>query len=302
VIRKNRSSGGGNNSFKVEIDPNNKISELQKTNNIATIDVNIPLNGTRNLFPFDHSIVHSLSTNLTFQTTDVFSGNRSFTLELDTLETFDSPYKKQYTLEGEVLNKKPVDLLEQDSLVYYWRTKLADPLPGESEEWTWNSFVYIEDGSDGWAQIHFPQYLKNEAEGLIRDTGAREFRFEETLTSVYINNFGSANPATNLNVSIKLNGAEYQLPFSTVTERVPCRNNTINIIAFSKVTTVPYAAIDYGFSDPRTCGKEPQVIGSFTTSQLEIPGLGIAEYINNIEAGDSVVHVLIALQSIVDPK
>lgn len=289
VVKKDRNNSGGNNTFKVEIDPNNKVVELEKSNNIATLGVSIPLNGTRNLFPFDHSIVHSQTTDLRFQATDIFSGQRDFILELDTLETFNSSYKKEFTMTGEVLVGKPIELLNQDSLVYYWRTKLANPLPGESEDWTWNSFVYIEDGVDGWAQMHFPQYLKNEAEGLILDTGVRELRFEETSTSVYINNFGSANPATNLNVSIKLNGAEYQLKFSSVTERVPCRNNTINIIAFNRVTTVPYAAINFVFSDPRTCGKEPQVIGSFTTSQLEIPGLGISEYINNIEPGDSVV-------------
>ncbi len=289
VIRKDRADNGGNNSFKIEIDPNNKFTELTKLNNVATLGVTIPLNGTRNLFPYDHSIVHTLSTDLRFQATDIFSDKRDFMLEIDTLQTFTSSYKQSFSLEGKVLVEKQIVLLPQDSLVYYWRTKLANPLPGESEEWMWSSFVYIKDGPDGWAQMHFPQYLKNESEGLIRDTGARELRFEETSTSVYINNFGSANPATNLNVSIKLNGAEYQLKFSSVTERVPCRNNTINLIAFSKVTTVPYAAIDYGFGDPRTCGKEPQVIGSFITSQLEIPGLGISEYIDKIKPGDSVV-------------
>lgn len=289
VVRKEPGKIDGSNTFQVEIDPTKRLNELTHANNIATLGVNVPINGTRNLFPFDHSIVHTTAVDLRFQATDIFSGEREFILEVDTLQTFDSPFKKEFAPHGNVLVKEPLPLLNQDSLVYYWRTKLANPKAGESEEWTWSSFVYIKDGPDGWAQMHFNQYLKNEAEGLIRDTGARELRFEETKTSVAISTIGGANPANNLAVSIKLNGAEYQLKFSSVTERVPCRKNTINIIAFDKTTTVPYPAIDFGFSDPRTCGKEPQVIGSFATSELEIANYGIGDYIDKIKTGDSVV-------------
>lgn len=289
VIRKGQGDVAGTNSFKVEIDPNNITPEISESNNTATIDFFIPLNRTRNLYPYDYAIVNDTQVDLRFQTTDLFSGVRDFLVELDTVDTFDSPFKKEFSTSGKVLALQSVNLLTQDSLAYYWRTKLADPLPGESEEWVMSSFSYINDSPEGWAQIHFPQYLKNETEGLIRDPVLRELGFEETTTSIYIHNYGSNTVKNNLDVSIKLNGAEYQLKSTSVTQRIPCRLNTINILAFDKVTTVPYAAIPFLFGDPRTCGREPQIIGSFKVSELEVSGQGIAEYIDNIQAGDSVV-------------
>lgn len=295
IIRRSNNAEGGENSFTIEIDPNNLIDELSEDNNIAEHNFLLPLNGTKNLFPYDYAIINDTGVNLSFQATDLMSDEREFIVELDTVNTFTSPYKKEYHVHGKVLAMQTVALLSQDSTAYYWRTKLADPLQGESVEWQQSSFTFINNGQEGWAQVHFPQFMKNQSQGLVKDPELRMFTLEETVTSVYINNFGSAAGTNNLNVSVKLNGAEYQLPSTSTTERVPCRNNTINLIAFDKTTTTPYAGIPFIFQDPRTCGREPQVIVSFSVSQLEYVHSttgnqeGMSKFVDNIAPGDSVV-------------
>jgi hypothetical protein len=291
IIRKENTFGAGSNAFSIELDPENEIPELNENNNSVVFSYVIPLNRTKNLFPHDFAIVNSPSVSLTFQSTDAMSDARTYTLEVDTVNTFDSPYKTSYPVQGTVLNRKLIQLLPEDSLTYYWRTRFSDPLPDESQEWEMNSFTFIENGPEGWAQMHFPQYLKNQSVGLVKDTEVRQLGFEETVTSVFINNFGSAQGSSHLDVSVKLNGTEYQIN----TQQKACRLNTINLIAFEKVSTVPYAPVPLKFQDFRTCGRQPQVINSFRLT--EFYGVdpdtgepaGMVTAVDNVQPGDSVV-------------
>ncbi|MBA4055504.1 MAG: hypothetical protein C0490_12385, partial [Marivirga sp.] len=238
-----------------------------------------------NLFPHDYAIVNETQVKLVFQSTDLLSSGRDYLVEVDTIDSFTSQYKKQFTASGTVLVNQLVNIEAQDSLAYYWRTKLKDPLPGESTTWTTNSFTYIDNGQEGWAQIHFPQYMKNESVGLVKDATFREFKFEETETDVSIKTFGSTNPSSYTEVSVKINTAEYNL----FTQGAGCRNNTLNLLVFNKTSTVPYAPIPYKFSDPRSCGREPQVILNFLVSEMETGTDDLIQSINNIVEGDSVV-------------
>ncbi len=297
IIRTGRENGYGNNSFKVTLDPDNIINELRKDNNTATYGLIIPLNGTKNLFPQKFAIVNATTVNLSFQTTDLLSGERNFLLEFDTLNTFDSPFKKQFTVKGTVLAKQAVNLLTTDTLAYFWRTKLADPQEGESETWNESSFTYINNGAEGWAQVHFQQYFENQVEGLVKNATLRRLNFQETLTSIEIRTFGSLSGKPNDSVSVKIGGAEYNL-YSQAGGGFGCRNNTINLIAFDKKSTVPYVGIYFKWYEilftyggrRLVCGREPFVINSFTPSELSTGNNDdVIKYVNNIAAGDSVV-------------
>lgn len=278
-------SGFGRNQFQVSLDFENKIEELNEDNNVALLELSIPLSGTRNLLPRPFGIVSQSDVILKWQNTDLLSMSRAYNIEVDTVNTFNSSFLKQATVEGKVLLEWPVALLAKDSLAYYWRTKLAEPQSGENEEWATSSFTYINNGDEGWAQVHFPQYLENTTEGLIKDPIARTLKFEETTASVFVNNFGANHPSPST-TSFKINDVEYNLG----TQGQPCRNNTINFVAFDKTTLVPYAGIPFIFQDPRTCGREPQVINSFTLAQLDAGGSDdLLEYIDNINVSDSVV-------------
>ncbi|WP_333820123.1 C25 family cysteine peptidase [Ohtaekwangia sp.] len=288
IIRRGRENGSGNNRFEITVDPDSVISELRKDNNTASYELPIALNGTMNLYPVDFSIVHAKDVMLSFQTTDLLSAEREFTIEVDTVNTFDSPYKKTLTAKGTVLARQSIAMLQADTLAYYWRTKLAQPQAGESDSWTESSFTYIDNGPEGWAQVHFPQYLANETVGLVADATARKLNFKETVTSIDVKTFGSENSASYLDVSIKIGGAEYNL----YRQGFVCRDNTINLIAFDRKSTVPYMGVPFEWFNRggRACGRGPWVINSFYYTEL-ITGNGddITAYVDNVAIGDTVV-------------
>jgi hypothetical protein len=289
VIRKDRESGFGNNTFQVRLDPDDVLPELTKANNVASKSMFIALNGTKNLFPINFAIVNTMTVGLSFQTSDVLSGAREFLVEIDTTITFDSPFRQQASISGTVLARVDFDLLsDQDTLVYYWRTKLAVPLPGETETWTQNSFTYIKDGPKGWAQVDFPQYLENQSEGLVKDSTLNRLRFLESETSISITTFGGSHPALVTDVSVKIANAEYNL----YGPGYECRDNSINLIAFDRKSTVPYTAVKFEWFNRagRNCGRKPWVINNYIPSQM-VTGNNddIIQYVDNVQPGDSVV-------------
>lgn len=279
-VYKNESGDGGNNQFTIAIDPENKIEEVNEDNNNASFNVFIPSNQTLNLFPTAYAIVSQQKVKLLWQSTDLISSTRAFQVEIDTTYLFNSPYLIQREVSGRVLAKTEVDLLTSDSTVYFWRTRFKDSKPGESADWTTSSFVFISGSSEGWAQIRYDQLAENSFINLINE--GKHFTFEETNTSVAVKTFGSASPLLATDASIKINNTEYNLS----TQGQPCRNNTLNFVAFNKTTATPYAGIPFIFQDPRTCGREPQVINSFTTSELEND---LTAFVNAVGVSDSVV-------------
>lgn len=285
LIPQQRNKAGGNNLFRITLDPDNLIHELNEDNNNAEISVFIPSNATRNIFPHNYAVVNSTAINLTFSASDMLAGSRTFELEIDTSYTFSSAYRKQFEVTGS-LAEKSFTVLPEDTITYYWRTRLKNPLPGESNEWTVSSFTYISSSPGGWGQFQFGQLLQNNLTGLVPDEPLRIHRFESTTIPVDIHTFGSAHPASYTEVSVKINGSEYN-PSTFVTV---CRNNTINLIAFDKNSTIPYTAIQFNPFDGRACGRRPQVINSFRPAEL-VTGLGndIFQYMDNVPDGDSVV-------------
>jgi hypothetical protein len=193
-----------------------------------------------------------------------------------------------------VFARQHVQLLNRDSLVYYWRTRIAEPLENESGDWALSSFAYIKDGPEGWAQLDFPQFAKNATYGLVQDPQLRRIEFQETVSDIAIRTFSSDSGRPQDSVSVKINDVEFNL----LNEGGACRNNTINLIAFDRRSTRPYAGLyfkwyellyEYG-GRMLLCGREPYVINSFKPQEL-FTGLDddIVQYVDNIHDGDSVI-------------
>ena len=287
-------NGSGNNQFSIYIDAENIIDELREDNNNASFQYFIPLSGTKNLFPDNFSIVNTREINLTLQHTDLLSQESEFMVELDTTDSFDSGFKQEFKIKGSVLALQQVTLLDADTLAYYWRSKLVNPAGTDSVVWDVSSFTYIQNGPEGWAQVHFPQYLSNSSVGLVKDPELSSLRFEETTIDVALKAFGSASGKPQDSTSLKINGAEYNI----YSGGAGCRNNTINLVAFDKKTTQPYPGIYFTWYDilysyggrRLICGREPYVINSFLPGELTMGNnADLDQYVNNIPAGDSVV-------------
>lgn len=293
VIRSHEKQGFGRNKFTVRVDADDLVDELDESNNTSVFEYFIALNSTRNLYPYNYSIVNSLTVHLTFQYTDLLAGSRDYLLEVDTAAGFDSSFKQEWRISSGVLVRQSITLAESDSTVYYWRTKLADPTEDESNEWTRSSFLFIDDGPEGWAQMRFPQFERNEVDGLVMDPQIKELRFEETVSDLAIKTFSSASGKPRDSVSFKINRVEFNLSH----EGSACRNNTINLVAFDRKSTQPYAGVYlkwyellYEYGGRRLlCGREPYVINSYTPTELMMGKDDLAEYIDHIGTGDTVV-------------
>ena len=295
-------NGFGSTTFTVTIDPVNKAHELNEDNNTAEHTMLIALNAARGLYPQGFSIVNSLTTNLVAQSSNVLDEARDFVIQLDSVDTFDSPYKQEFTVNGKIVMKQVSLIASADTLAYYWRVKLAQAEANESDEWAMTSFTYIEGGSEGWAQVHFPQYNSNETIGLVKDTEGRKLELKETVTDVSIKTFGVNHPGfvtfTNSfftrtyhpELSVKVGGTEYH-PLSLIesAQLLACRKNSINLIAFNKTTALPYMPVFVQYPDARACGRRPEIITNYSISDIANGDRDILQYITNVGVGDSVI-------------
>lgn len=284
-ILKQEPEGAGTNRFEVSIDPENKIVEGDDLNNQATVSAVIPSNATLNLYPIDFSIVPSTHVQFRFQDTNLLGTKRNFQFELDTVPSFNSPFVKKLSVASTVLATTSVAIPSRDSVVYYWRTRFENPNSGESQEWSTSSFSFVQGGVEGWGQLRNPQLLKNELQAIQLNESSQEFSFIETRATITVNTFGSSYPSVPKDASIRINNSEYNLG----TQGQPCRNNTINLIAFQKSTLVPYPGLPFIFQDPRTCGREPQVINSFTALEASHATEGLQAYVDAIAPNDSLI-------------
>jgi hypothetical protein len=283
-IVKNANKKGGQNTFILELDKNNERVELSELNNKAHIDIFIPNSSTYNLVPAAYSIVNTASVELIFQNTNQLPMVRDFQLEVDTLPTFNSPFLIQRKVTANVLARTTINLAAKDSTVYYWRTRLFQPTQDESTEWFTTSFSNIKGGGPGWAQLRYPQFSDNTFIN-VQQNSSGSFIFPEYVSTVNIKNFGSQNTTPYEQTSFKVNNEELNLGIQSP----PCRLNTINMVAFDKSTGNAYPAIPFTIVDQRTCGREPQVINSFTLAEAEAATNGLIQAISNVAFNDSLI-------------
>jgi hypothetical protein len=285
VVKKGTGVEYGNNLFTVQIDPLSTIKEISKANNTAAISYYIPSNSTINLYPPDFGIVSSANVNLLFQSEDILGTSKNFLLQVDTVNTFNSPFVTKLSSSGNVLIKQPINLLNKDSVVYYWRSRPAKQNSSDSSEWSTSSFIYINGSPEGWAQAKFEQQLKNSFTNLDVNLTQKKINFTRYLSTVAVKSIGVNSPSAYTEASMKIDGTEYN-----VTAQVPCRNNTINLVAFNKATAAPYPGISFYNNDSRGCGLQPSVINSFLGSEVETGNADdLLTYIDNIQLSDSVV-------------
>lgn len=272
----------GNNQFQIEVDDNNVWPESDEANNKAMFNALIPLNGTQNLYPLNYAVVSGQSAQLVWQNANLATDeDRDYLLEMDTVITFSSTFRISRTVRGKVLLRSNVALLAKDSVSYYWRTRLAAPTPDESNEWSLFSFTNIKSGPGGWGQFTLTQ--KSEGALINLEPRASTIEFVSRTLDVQMNTYGSAYPFPPAS-SLKIDNLEYN------TTRRPCRNNTLNLVAFNKTTLVPYLALDVNFFDPRVCGRESQVINSFTAVEMvSSTGVDLVKYVSNVALSDSVL-------------
>ncbi|SNR61529.1 putative type IX secretion system sortase PorU2 [Hymenobacter mucosus] len=160
----------GLNTFVVDLDPNNVIDELDETNNQGTITYTFLQGGVTTLSPPEFGIVGTTSVRLVGQNNIATTTSREYAFELDTVQTFTSDLVRRTTVNAVMVPEWSVTLpvvANPDSVVWYWRVKLAAPQTGESADWATSSFRVLNGRTTGgWSQSHVGQFLRDEQAGV----------------------------------------------------------------------------------------------------------------------------------------
>ena len=288
TIRSNEIANFGENQFEVILDFNETIREANEGNNVGILSAFIPLGGTVNLSPTPFAIVSKQPVRLLAQSSNLLSGQRGFQFELDTAATFDSPWKQSQLVTAEALAQWEVSLLDDvvanDSVVYYWRTKFQTPQVGEDSTWTRSSFIYIKNSPKGWSQSELPQFDVDLKTGI--NINQNIWEFATTDTRLQVTTFGKDHPSNEpANIKVDIAGQAF-----IVGNRL-CATNSMNAVAFDRSTTIPYpVVVKPGFDvlDPNRCGRSPQVINRYNNSEVNSQNK-LDQYINLVPDGDYVL-------------
>lgn len=284
----------GLNSFTIQVDPTGRIDEMNKTNNMASLDVFLSSGSTFNLFPANYSIQSTSTIDFYFQSSNLLVGERSFDIEIDTVSTFNSSFLTSQSVSSKVIAKLNVNLEAGGSIPngtpFYWRTRFTDPLPSEGAEWITNSFILDKSSVEGWTQTEPKQLAENNIEGLSINNGTGEWSFLTSLLHLEVENYGSNHATSDYqDTQVLLDGRNYFI--TNHPNDAGCRNNTINFMAFKRQSNVPFKPIvtpGFDVNNPLVCGLLPQVIYNYRDS--DISGIyGPEVFLDNIETGDKVL-------------
>ena len=185
-IKNDKNLSVGNNRFKITLDPDNRIVENIENNNSIVFEYNFPSANIDILSPREFSIVNQKEVNFILQIPSTIS-KTAIIIELDSTKNYTSNFKKTFTgITTSLLNWK-TNLFDKDSTVYYVRTKLST-----DAVWEESSFIYIKNGTEGFAQSSFPQLEKTTTDNqIILDNNL--WKFPESTVKISAKIYGWNN-------------------------------------------------------------------------------------------------------------
>lgn len=289
----------GQNKLIITIDYNGQYDELSETNNTAEKQFFIFEDELRPVYPYDFAIINHNNAKLVASTADPLLSSRTYMMELDTTEFFNSPIKitKTVTSAGGVIEFDP-GILYQDSVVYHWRVAIA-PASG-APHWNTSSFVYLNGTGVGFNQSDFYQHTKSAFNRIYLDSTDHKWKFRDAASNLYILN-AVYRPGSGLgdsDFSISLNGL-------TITKSA-CLGHSVIYNVFDPVTMKPYynyvsgpsitqsAGTPGGFmgSDPNACNPGREI--NFEFSYLDSTGRRkMRDFLDWVPAGAVVTARLV---------
>lgn len=176
----------GLNKITICVDGNNDIAEMSETNNCVTKEVFIFEDEARPIHPYNYAIVNAMPVRLIASTANPFAANRTYNMELDTTEAFNSPAKQtqSVTQVGGLLEFTPISNLVNNT-VYYWRVSVANTVP---LKWNNSSFTYLNGSTFGFNQGHYFQHIKSKYQDITLDSSSRKYRFDSTELNITVRN------------------------------------------------------------------------------------------------------------------
>lgn len=198
----------GLNKIIVTIDVDNDADEIYENNNTVTKDVMIYEDEARPVYPYNFSIVNKQGIRFQASTANPFSVSKTYQMEIDTTEFFNSPLKvtKTVTQPGGLLEFDP-GITFMDSTVYYWRVAPSSS-PTGTPSWNTASFTYLNIADEGFSQAHFFQHLKSNGLTMTLDSASRHWNFDDIYQNLFVKH-GSwgTSVGQESGVAVLINGA-----------------------------------------------------------------------------------------------
>ncbi len=286
----------GENNFEVILDLEGNVDEGSEFNNSAQASFFFPATGTFNTTPFNFQTVNATSVELVVQSADLRLNDRSFIVQIDTVNTFDSPWFKTNTLTGKGIASLQMDLIPatvNDTIRYYWRSVFQDEQALDPIPWDNSTFTFIENSTRGWAQTEFDQFENLRLSSVAKSNTSDIWVFAGTTTTIEVETYGSENASGQRasDVVVNING-------QAIIPANPCGLGTLNAIAFNQDSGQPYFVLQtdgvFDEEDPLKCGRAPSYINSFSNSALSDINIDPAQslmrqYINGVDTDDFVL-------------
>jgi hypothetical protein len=238
--------GVGPNNFDIYIDYFSNVDECNENNNTA---LNVPLliqsSDILPVYPAEFSIVPTNVISLKASTVNPFATLKPYAFEIDTVDTFSSPFLRQNVVSsvGGVV-KWQLPFLLQPDVVYYWRVS-RDSLPGDTihPPWKESSFIH-KPGITGWSQAHYSQFKKDEFINIdYKNSYDSTFTFVSSFSSLVVRNYQSPNSF--INPSYEINNVVWDYQMCTGAP-------SMHIVVIDSVSLKPWATDQYYFGNANT--------------------------------------------------
>jgi len=156
--------GLGQNELVIRVDRQNQLGESNEQNNVVRYQVQVGGSVIRAVYPSDFAMLPQSNINLIASTGDALAEMKSYVIELDTTDMFNSPSFRSTRMSqaGGSLVWTPGMLM--DSVVYYWRA--YEESQGVTTGVQTQSFIVIP-GEEGWNQSHVGQFRKNKLQDMV---------------------------------------------------------------------------------------------------------------------------------------
>ncbi|MCQ2958564.1 MAG: C25 family cysteine peptidase [Bacteroidales bacterium] len=163
----------GEYTVTVEVDYLDSIAELSEENNTATVSLFISSREVLPIYPSKYAIIPTDTISLQMSSVDPLNPPSDIKIEIDTVNTFDSPLLSSTIIqtEGNALVSWKPKLTFIDNTTYFWRVTSTD-----SVKWNESSFTY-ESGKTGWGQIHRSQFTENSLTTMTYNDTLKKYSF-----------------------------------------------------------------------------------------------------------------------------
>lgn len=236
VFPVDRIKGVGQNNFDIFVDyPAVLVDELDNIGNNILLGVNLLITSGDLIpvYPYDFAVVPDDQLTLKASTGYAFEPTKTYVIQLDTVDTYDSPQLQTQlvTQSGGVVEWQPT-LNLPDSTVYFWRCS-ADSMDEDGYNWRESSFQYI-DGKRGWGQDHFFQFKNDDFNRLDYDRDTRLLDYFISDLDLKCSVYG--NPNTNYEVL----ATRYQIELE-VQDYAGCGNKAaLHVAVIDSTTLAPW--------------------------------------------------------------